>query len=68
MKIYLVTLTIDNGATYEEWKVLVREKSGAAALQKGMKIYMEHYCRYDDSIKEVRVVEFKEVLNYLVIS
>lgn len=66
MKVYLVTLTIDNGATYEEWKVLVREKNKAAALQKGMEIYMRRYCGYDDSIEEARAVEFREDLDYLV--
>ena len=66
MKVYLVTLTIDNGTTYEEWKVLVREKNKAAALQKAMEIYMMRYCGYDDSIEEARAVEFMEELDYLV--
>ncbi len=66
MKVYLVTLTIDNGTTYEEWKVLVREKNKAAAIQKAMEIYMRRYCGYDDSIEEARAVEFMEELDYLV--
>lgn len=68
MKVYLVILTIDNGAKYEERKILVREKNKAAALQKGVKIYTSCYCGYDDFIEEARVLEFKEDLDYLVVS
>jgi len=66
MKIFLVILKIDNGATFETSKFLVRAETSLDAIEIGAAAF-EESAGYEDVIKEIFVVEFKEGVSWMLI-
>lgn len=66
MKTFLVTLKIDNGATFETSKFLVHAETDLDAIGIAAAA-IENFAGYEDFIEEESAEEFKEDKNWMLI-
>ena len=50
MKLFFVTLIIDNGDYFNKWRVIIPENDIEAATEKAKEIYYRDYAGYEDII------------------